>query len=116
MGYAFFAFATLADGHGTFLFAAMFIAWILFAIGVILIPFSHSKLAFLIIVSSVVVYYPVSGVIVIVEQTGEGNFERTLSFLHRHPVIFLSTAVWYVSGQIAFWYLLIERAKRWNAP
>jgi hypothetical protein len=116
LGYVFLVFATLADGHGIFLFASTLICWILFATAVMLIPLSRSKLIFLTIVTCVVAYYLTSCVIVIIEQTGEGNFERTVSFLQQHPVLFISTVIWYVIGQIVFWFLLIERMRRRIAP
>ena len=116
IGYVFLVFATLADGHGTFLFAAMLISWIFFATAVMLIPLSQSKFVFLAIVTCVIAYYLTSGAIVIIEQTGEGNFERTASILRQHPVLFTSTVIWYLIGQIVFWFLLIERVRRRIAP
>jgi len=116
LGYVFLAFATLADGHGTFLFAALLICWILFAAAVILIPLSPSKFAFLTIVTCVIAYYLGSGAIAIIEQTGEGNFDRTVLFLRQHPVLFVSTVAWYIAGQIVFWFMLIERVRRRVAP
>ena len=116
LGHIFFVFATLADGHGTFLFASTLIGWILFGVAVMLIPLSQSKSFFIAVVTCVMVYYIASCVIAVIEQTGEGNFQRTMSFLHDHTILFAMTGVWYIAGQVVFWFLLLERKRRQIAP
>lgn len=116
LGYVFFVFATLADGHGTFAFADLLIGWLFFAVAVMLIPHSHVKSVFITIIICAAAYYALSGTLLFIEESGNGNFERTTAFFHEAPTISILAALWYVIGQAGFWLLLLKRTGRVFRP
>lgn len=106
--YAFLIFATLADGHGTFLFADTLIAWILFAVAVTLIPWAASKRCRMMATGFLLAYSLLSLVLIVIEQTGDTNFARSVRFATERTSVFLISATWFLIGQILAWLLLFR--------
>jgi len=109
--YAFLVFATLADGHGTFIFADTLISWILFAVALILIPWSGSKPIRTISAGALVGYLLASLALIVIEQTGEGNFESTVRFATDRTLTFSFTVAWLLLGQFLAWFLLYKASR-----
>lgn len=114
-GYVFLVFATLADGHGTFLFATPLLGWLLFALAFLLIPYADKNAVLGTILSCMGLFYVITIAIAFIEQSGEGNFSRTLWLLNRSTVLFVLTILWFLAGQVLFWVLLIKRLRQTKA-
>lgn len=112
LGYTFLVFGTLADGHGTFLFVSPLVAWVIFVISFFLLPHIENKTVLIIVLALIGLYYATSLLIAVVEQFGSGNFQRTRWLLDRNPGLFVSTCLWYLVGQVAFWVLFIRKLRR----
>lgn len=110
--YLFLTFATLADGKGTFVFVSPLIVWLLFIFAFILVRRPNKRKKELsVIIYMMTLFYLGTAFIAIIEQTGEGNFERMVSLLNRNPLLVSITLLWFVSGQAIFWSLLIHKIR-----
>ena len=106
--YTFLVFASLADGHGTFLFADTLFAWILFVVAVVFIPLAASNCYRAVSLGFLLGYSFVSLAFIIVEQTGNGNFERTIKFATERTSVFVISFCWFLVGQSLAWFLLFR--------
>ena len=111
VAYCFFLFASLRDGHGTFLFVDTIVPWPLFAVAFMLIPLARKSVAYNISRVCVVVYYIATAGLVIIEQSGEGNFERSLHLTKNNPYVFGLGVIWFFGMQVMFWSLLSRSRK-----
>ena len=112
IAYAFIVFASLADGHGTFLFAATLIAWPLYAMGFMLLPLANRTTPSNIAIICVIVYYIATAALVTIEQSGEGNFQRTINLAKEQPYVFVFGGIWFLGMQLMFWSLLNRSRNR----
>ena len=113
LGYILLTSATLAEGKGTFVFAAFLVPWLLFVVASILLLFFSSRFVLAVSLISISAYYITALLIAGIEQSGAGNFRRTIDFATRDPVIFVGAILWLVAGQIVFWmfFFSVSRSK-----
>lgn len=110
--YVFLVFATLAEGKGSFIFASLLLPWLFFLVATLLIAYVKSKTGVILIFLSIGLYYVISTFIVVVEQSGDGNFERTIWLLNHNQSLFIFAVIWYVLGQCIFWFLVFWRIRQ----
>jgi len=112
ISYGFIVFASLADGHGTFLFADTIVPWPLFAAAFMLIPLANKTIPYNIARVCIIAYYIATAAVVIIEQSGEGNFQRSLNLATDSPYVFGFGVTWFFGMQVMFWSLLNIFRKR----
>jgi len=103
--YVFLVFATLQEAKGTFFFADMLVGWPLFTVAF----FTKSSFPSLSLVC-ISLFYIASILILVIEQMGDGNFERTLTLFTRDPLLVAVTFCWFIAGQVLLCVILYRNA------
>jgi dipeptide/tripeptide permease len=111
----YFALENAGAGHGTFLFFAPLLTWILVIISIVLLSRETSKGKRFLIAALVGIHY--FATLVLVANYIPHHADDMIRHFKLVPFFVLVTLFWYVAGQMLIWIAFFKSKSRlWSVP